>query len=319
MKLTLGLLLAVLVCTLPKFSQAAKVSVEQKGDNAVVTVDGKPFTEYLAQSGPKPILWPILGPTGQPMTRQYPMILEPIATERQDHIHHRSFWFTHGNVNGVNFWAETPGHGQIKQKSIRVSNAGDQAVIVTENEWLSPEGKTVCEDVRTLTFGANDKQRWIDFDVTVKASNGDVVFADDKEGSFGVRVAGTMKVDAKLGGEIVNSEGQKDGEAWGQPAAWVDYHGPVGKETLGIAILNHPSSFRFPTTWHVRTYGLFCANPFGYKFFKSTKETNGEHTIESGGTMTLRYRVLFHEGDEKAGGVAEAFAAYAKEPKGETK
>lgn len=305
--------------SVPQLAQAAKVSVEQKGDNAVVTIDGKPFTESIAQSGPKPILWPIIGPTGQPMTRQYPIKPDVIATEKQDHIHHRSFWFTHGNVNGVNFWAETPGHGQIKQKSIRTENVGDTAVVVTENEWLSPEGKKVCEDERTMTFGANDSQRWIDFDVTVKATDGDVVFADDKEGSFGVRVAGTMDVNAKLGGEIVNSEGQKDEEAWGKPAAWVDYHGPVDGKTVGIAILNHPSSFRFPTTWHVRTYGLFCANPFGYSFFKSTKETDGKHTIPSGGTMTLRYRVLLHKGNEKEGGVAEAFADYSKVPKGEEK
>jgi hypothetical protein len=301
----------------PQRAEAAKVSVEPKGDNAVVTVDGKPFTEYIAQSGPKPILWPIIGPTGQPMTRQYPIKLDAIETEKQDHIHHRSLWFTHGNVNGVNFWAETPGHGQIVQTSIRTKNVGDTAVIVTENDWLSPEGKKVCADERTLTFGADDTKRWIDFDVTVKASEGDVVFGDDKEGSFGVRVAGTMDVNAKRGGEIVNSAGQKNADAWGKPAAWVDYHGPVAGKTVGIAILNHPSSFRFPTTWHVRTYGLFCANPFGYSFFKSTKETDGTYTIPKGGTLTLRYRVLLHEGDEKEGKIADAFEAYSKIPKGE--
>ena len=88
---------------------------------------------------------------------------------------------------------------------------------------------------------------------------------------------------------------------------------------VGIAIFNHPSSFRYPTTWHVRTYGLFCANPFGYSFFKSTDENNGAYTIPSGETLTLRYRVLLHKGDEKVGKVAEAFEAYAKLPKGEQK
>ena len=301
--------------SLPRWAQAAKVSVEQKGENAVVTVDGQPFTEYLAQSGPKPILWPIIGPTGQPMTRQYPIKPDIIPTEKQDHIHHRSLWFTHGKVNDVNFWAETPGHGQIKQKSLQAKNVGDTAVIVTENEWLSPDGKKVCEDTRTLTFGADKSGRWIDFDITLKATHGDVHIGDDKEGTFGVRVAGTMDVTAKKGGEIVNSEGQKDEEAWGKPAAWVDYHGPVADETVGIAIFNHPSSFRYPTTWHVRTYGLFCANPFGYSFFKSTKQTDGAYTIPSGESLTLRYRVLLHKGDEKSGKVAEAFEQYAKLPK----
>jgi len=34
-------------------------------------------------------------------------------------------------------------------------------------------------------------------------------------------------------------------------------------ETLGVAIFNHPPSFRHPTSWHARTYGLFTANCFG--------------------------------------------------------
>ena len=37
---------------------------------------------------------------------------------------------------------------------------------------------------------------------------------------------------------------------------------------MGIAILNHPASFRYPTYWHVRDYGLFAANPFGLHDFK---------------------------------------------------
>ena len=95
----------------------------------------------------------------------------------------------------------------------------------------------------------------------------EVTFGDTKEGSFGLRIAESMRVDRKTGGKIITSEGLEDDKAWGKPAAWVDYYGPVQGETLGIAILNHPSSFRYPTHWHVRTYGLFAANPFGGKDF----------------------------------------------------
>ena len=77
--------------------------------------------------------------------------------------------------------------------------------------------------------------------------------------------------------------------------------------------MNHPKSFRYPTTWHVRTYGLFAANPFGLRdFTKGASE--GTHKMEAGETMTLRYRVLVHGGDEKAGKIAEAFETYSKEP-----
>jgi hypothetical protein len=62
----------------------------------------------------------------------------------------------------------------------------------------------------------------------------------------------------------------------------------------------------------VRTYGLFTANPFGLHDFPGGKDLNGAHTIKPGETMTLRYRVLLHQGDEKQGRVAESFAEYAK-------
>ena len=178
----------------------------------------------------------------------------------------------------------------------------------------------MCEDQRTFTFGSDGEHRWIDFDITIQASDGPVTFGDTKEGSMGMRVSETMKVDAKksnpkLGGQIINSEGQTDQDAWGKPAAWVDYHGPVDDETVGIAIFNHPSSFRFPTTWHVRTYGLFAANPFGLHDFTGDKNTDGSYTLPAGQTMTFRYRILLHRGDEKAAKVAEGYANYAKQAK----
>ena len=109
-------------------------------------------------------------------------------------------------------------------------------------------------------------------------------------------VAETMRVEAKQGGQIVNSEGQRDDKAWARRAAWVDYHGPLDGETVGIAILNHPSSFRYPTYWHVRTYGLFAANPFGVRDFTRAPGADGSYEIAPGKSLTLRYRVLLHRG-----------------------
>ena len=121
-----------------------------------------------------------------------------------------------------------------------------------------------------------------------------------------------MSVDSKLGGKIVNSNGETDGAAWAKAAAWCDYYGPVKGKTVGIAILNHPSSFRFPTYWHVRTYGLFSANPFGVADFTKAPKDAGDYTIEAGKSINFNYRVLLHKGDEKEGRVAAVYEAYAK-------
>jgi hypothetical protein len=181
---------------------------------------------------------------------------------------------------------------------------------------MASGGKKQMEDVRTLRFGADGDRRRIDFEITLMASAGAVTFGDTKEGTFGIRVADPLRVDAKLGGRIVNSRGDVDAAAWGKRAEWVDYSGPLNGKVVGIAVLNHPSSFRYPTYWHVRTYGLFAANPFGVKDFTGDKTADGTYRLERGKSLTLRYRVLLHKGDAKIARVAEAFADYVKEPLG---
>jgi hypothetical protein len=120
-----------------------------------------------------------------------------------------------------------------------------------------------------------------------------------------------MKVDAKPGGTILNSVGQSNQAAWGMPAEWVDYYGPIDGETVGIAIFSHPENFQHPCRWHVRNYGLFTANPFGDRHFPRIKVKQHAKTIPAGESLTLRYRVYIHHGDTQAGKVAEAYKFFA--------
>ena len=295
-----------------------------------VLVDGAVFADYVIGNGPKPVVWPIVGPTGKEMSRAYS--LKHVAGEKTDHPHQRSLWFTHGDVNGFDFWAESPGDGSAKDdakpgqprykghgkqvhreyKTLEVKDGA--AVITTVNDWIAPNGKKQLEDERTLIFRDAGKSRSIDFNITLKATDGDVLFDETKEGTFGVRVPTEMDVDHKpTGGKIVTSEGKTDKEAWGTRAPWVDYSGPVGGELLGIAVLNHPSSFRFPTYWHVRTYGLFAANPFGSKSFNPNTTDESGFTLKNGESITLKYRVIFHTGDAESAEIAAAYKKYADE------
>ena len=308
------LLTAGLVAVSP--ASAADIVAERTDRGVAVKIDGQLFTEYLTCSGTKPILWPVIGPTGQPVTRAYPMETNP--DERQDHPHQRSIWFTHGDINGVDFWDENPKkvtRGTTKHREFVTVESGPRARIVTRNDWLGPDGKKVLEDERRLEFAADGDSRWIDLEIILKASEGPVTFGDTKEGTMGVRTAASIKVDAKKGGKIVNSNGLVDAEAWGKQAAWVDYYGPVGDDVVGIAMMNHPTSFRFPTYWHVRTYGLFAANPFGVQDFTRSKGVDGSYTLPAGESIRLKYRLLFHKGDEKQGKVAKVYKEFAESGK----
>jgi hypothetical protein len=288
----------------------ASFEVKPTKGGAVILLDGQRMAEYVTRSGNKPIVWPIIGPTGKPMTRAYPMA--NVGKETRDHVHHRSLWFTHGEVNGVNFWGEDSKAGKIVHRKFTQLHGGSTGLVATENDWLDRNGKKVLEDRRQLTFGVDGNDRWIDFDITLLAAAGPVTFGDTKEGTFGVRVAESINVVAKLGGKITNSRGQVNDAAWGRPAEWVDYAGPLDGETVGIAIFNHPASFRFPTHWHVRTYGLFAANPFGWHDFPGGENRNGAYTIPEGKSISLFYRVLLHTGGTIQAAVAEAYERYRK-------
>ena len=282
-----------------------------KGKEAVdVLVDGKLFTRYVFSDAPKPYWYPIIGPTGKPVTRNYPMA--EVEGETKDHPHHRSLWFTFGSVNGVDFWGESPKAGKIVHRKFEKLVGGPvYGRICTVNDWIAPDGKKVCEDTRELRVYRISSGRQMDLTVTVRASDGPVTFGDTKEGMFGMRVATSMDVD-KGAGHIENSQGEKDGDAWGKQADWCDYYGPVDGEIVGIAVMDHPSSFRHPTYWHVRTYGLLAANPFGVREFTSDKTKDGSYTIPAGKSITFRYRIFIHEGDTQKASIADLYAAYAK-------
>ena len=293
-------------------AQSADFMIKDHAGGVEIRRNGELVASYLTKSGSKPIVWPLIGPTGAKMTRDFPMVADS-KDEEHDHPHHRSLWFTHGEVNDIDFWLEGEGKGgTIEHIEFTEKSAGKSAVVATRNVWKSPAGEPMLSDSRRFTFGADSDTNWVDCEIELRATEGDVHFGDTKEGTFGVRVAESMKVDAKTGGKIVNSAGQADGAAWGQPAAWVDYFGPVGKETLGIAILCHPSTFHHPNRWHVRTYGLFAANPFGEYHFTGAKEKTDGVRMKKGEKLLFRYRVLLHSGDEKVGKVADRYAEFAK-------
>jgi sugar phosphate isomerase/epimerase len=302
-----------------KVSEKPGVQVTQLEDRVRVEIGGSLFTEYWFKDVPRPYFYPVIGPTGEPVIRHWPMkeVEQENDQSERDHPHHRSLWFAHGDVNGVDFWTDGTGKGKIVHQEFTEIGSGPTGIVTSVNKWLAADGKEICKDMRRHRFHDGPDGPIMDFEIMILASNGDVIFGDTKEGSMAIRVAPTMKVEGKLGkGHIVNSEGVHDGEAWGKRAAWCDYYGPVKDQTVGVAIFDHPENPRHPTWWHVRTYGLFAANPFGIHDFEGKPADTGDFVIEAGKSTTFKYRFYFHKGDEKEGKVAERYKEYVATTKG---
>ena len=184
----------------------------------------------------------------------------------------------------------------------------------TKNDWVAKDGKVVGTDERVFTVYSLPDARLFDYTITIKASNGPVVFGDTKEGTMAMRLAPPLRVTGKAAkGQITTSGGHRDGAAWGKRNAWVDYSGPVEDKPVGVAIFDHPSNLRHPTWWHARQYGLFAANPFGIHDFERKPASTGDHTLKSGETLTFRYRFYIHAGDAEPARVNEMYASWAAE------
>ena len=228
------------------------IAFRSQGREPLVELDQRLLTEYRVDTGSKPIFFPLIGPTGESYTRAYPM--QTVAGEDHDHPHQRSCWFTHGNVNGVDFWGEARSPGRSRRPIATIVVEGPVlGRLATKDDWHGPDGGRVC---RTSAWSRSIAPRTRGSSTSSSRSmrlDGPVTFRDTKEGMFGLRVASSMDVTRKTGGKITNAEGLTDEKAWGKPSPWVDYVGPVNGKTVGIAVLNHPGSFRYPTTWHVRT------------------------------------------------------------------
>ncbi|HEY1170466.1 MAG TPA: PmoA family protein [Verrucomicrobiae bacterium] len=323
------LLLAGMALPLAAADKSKGFSIEKTDGLVTIKHDGKLFTKYVFKGDSnKPYFWPVMGPTGQPMTRAYPM--DDIKTEQQDHPHHRGIWFGHEGVSGADTWHEPKSVEGTKSESMKARGLRmgstkhrefketgvypDKAIIVSVNDYFDVKGKKLMEDERRYTFRVEKGNHIIDCDIEFKASAGDVTLEDAKDAGFSVRVPTVMSVDKKMGGKILTSEGKVDKDAWGTRATWCSYYGPLEGEMVGITMLNHPSSFRHPTPWHVRTYGLLTANPFGTKNLDKDAP-DGTITLKSGEKLVLRHRIILHKGEPKAAGIEAAYAEYAKEKK----
>src|SRR5215831_15317331 len=104
----------------------AQVNIEHIGGQVSVTVDGKPFTTlFCGPDTSKPYLHPLRSASGKSVTRLYPM--QNVPGETHDHPHHRGLWFSHGNVNGLDFWSNEPSQHDGKNSKIVLKNVARAA------------------------------------------------------------------------------------------------------------------------------------------------------------------------------------------------
>ncbi len=297
------------------------LTVSEAEKKVDVLIDGELFTSYIYPDLiKKPVLWPLISPAGNMLTRSFP--LETKEGDRSDHPHHVGVWLNYGDVNGLDFWNNSEaiapekrdGYGTIFHRSIEKAESGKgSALLETTALWKSPDQTELLEEHSKFTFSVADQIRIIDRTCTLKALVDEIDFKDNKEGMFAIRVARELELPSESPTDLVDAHGNitrvekmnntlvkgmyrsADGvegkEVWGTRCRWMKLASEINGETVALVIIDHPSNVGYPTYWHARGYGLFAANTLGQKVF-----SNGEQilnfSLKKDQSVTFKYRLV---------------------------
>jgi len=356
MKYRAFMLLAALSSSMLLLSQCStKPTVDLQVNDAEkkvdVMVDGKLFTSYIyPEVIKKPVLWPVMSPAGNMLTRSFPMINK--EGDRTDHPHHVGVWLNYGDVNGLDFWNNSEaiapekrdGYGTIYHRSIdEVKSGKGSALLVTSADWKSPDQTLMLEEQTSFKFTAMENRvhelgaanvRIIDRTTTLTAIIDEVNFTDNKEGMFAIRVARELELPSEKPTNLVDShgvvtrvekmdntfvkgdyrsaEGVEGKEVWGTRCRWMKLSSEIKGEQIAIVIIDHPSNVGYPTYWHARDYGLFAANTLGQKIFsKGKNELN--FSLKKGESVTFKYRLVIAAEDLTDDAINHLADEYAKQ------
>lgn len=306
-------------------SKMVKVIKNTKDKKVDIFIGQKPFTSLLyPDTLEKPVLFPIYAANGTIVTRGFP--LKNVQGDPTDHPHHVGLWFNFENVNGLDFWNNSyaipaekkSNYGWIKTDRIIETTSGPKGILSYHANWTNQNNNILLEETTRFEFSGDDHQRIIDRTTVLKADT-PVTFTDAKDGLLGLRLAHALQIptneaqkftddkgietvvkggtDKTENGNYLTSEGKQGNDAWSTRGAWCKVYGKMGRDSISIAIIDHPKNPNYPTFWHVRGYGLFAANPLAEKVFTNGKSEKNL-TLKKGESVSFRYRILIDDGDK---------------------
>jgi hypothetical protein len=233
------------------------------GHQVAFEIDGvERLRWHFGAEHPRPFFYPLLGPSGAPLTRMG----HPGAA---NHDHHRSIWFAHNKVLGIDFWSEgTSAH--IRQKEWRVFEDGeDRAAMAVVLGWYDGHDPRPLleQELIAIVRPAEPGETLLELQSTFRPEAAMLEFGQTNFGFLAVRVAKSISAHFG-GGTLTNSEGQQGEPAiFGKPARWMDYSGAIlipgggrNQAVEGITYFDHPANPNHPTRWHVREDGWMGAS-----------------------------------------------------------
>jgi len=240
---------------------------------------------------------------GTELTRPCPF---PEDYPKSDHTWHRALWWSWKAINGINFWEQNqPGTDPV---DVEITHSDDGSVrIGLTIAYHLPDQPALVNEKRIITVSAPDKKGTyrIDWQATFTPAGEDaVVFNKNSYGGMAIRMAAECCGNANTGTQawkFVDNEGRANFN--NQAARWAAYLGttPNG-QPAGVAMFDHPDNPRHPSYWQSRSQ---------YPYLNPSFTCKEDYTLPAGKSLTLRYRILVHQGAADTERLEQEWKAFA--------
>ena len=274
--------------------ETGSISIYREGEE-------EPIVTQNAGAEHRPFLHPIVAPDGKGLATQY---------SPGHHPHQTGLYWGFTRVNGEPMDADTlrqwfyrrdkpeeiakavgrdyfhnPGGDYWRRDSATVvTEAGTEVQWQTVYGMLDAEGKAFMTETQNWSMRAEEDRFILDLEWAGEAHT-DVSINEMSYGGMFLRMPWTRDIP----GEAVNAARQRNRQAEGQRAMWVDVGMQVeGRDDfLHVAIFDHPMNAGYPQTWRVD--GQLGVGP--------TRARMGDWHIPEGATEVIRHRLIVYTGE----------------------
>ncbi len=295
------------------------VALDKTEEHLAVTLNGQLVLKYnmatvqppagtnkiFARSG---YIHPVHTPAGLKVTNDFP----------EKHLHHHGIWFpwTETVFEGkkTDFWNMGKGEGTVEFAKLNAATGGDVfASFSVQHKHVALKTAKGRQDVLNETWDVRiygtEKYHLIDLTSTQTcAGDSPLLLKSYHYGGLGVRGSGDWEGagDACM---FLTSEGLTRQEGHATAAKWCAMSGKISAgsgndaKPAGIAILGHPSNFRFPQKMRIHP-----SEPF----FNFAPEQDGDFEIVPGKPYVSRYRFFVFDGEPDKATCETMWADYAE-------
>ena len=276
-------------------AETGSIAIYREGED-------EPIVTQNAGAEHRPFLHPIAAPDGKGLATQYSPGHHPHQTglywgftrvngEPMDEDTLRQWFYRRDKPEdiakavGRDYFHNLDGDYWRRDSATVVTESGSEVQWQTVYGMLDADGNAFMTETQNWTMRAEEDRFILDLEWAGEAVGGDVSINEMSYGGMFLR----MPWHKDIAGEAVNAARQRNRQAEGQRAMWVDVGMQVeGRDDfLHVAIFDHPMNAGYPQTWRVD--GQLGVGP--------ARARMGDWHIPEGVTEVIRHRLIVYTGE----------------------